>query len=151
MVKHTWLGWGLWSPRQSKTLDFALSARWELRIGAAGRTRLFHLHPNGHFSFDTAFDARWISAAGSEVLKRETLKDDGESESARPDHAPDDHPFHSNPTPITCARRRSTVAAYLVDLVMAVGTTRKSWADLRSRCEVRARRDLPGAPGHSAF
>ena len=65
----------------------------------------------------------------------EALKDDGESESARPDHAPDDHPFHSNPIPITCARRRSTVDAYLVDLVMAVGERRKKWADLRSRCE----------------
>ena len=63
------------------------------------------------------------------------LEADGESGSARPDHPADDHPFHSNPIPITCARRRSMVAAHQVDLVMAVGTTRKSWADLRSRCE----------------
>ena len=62
------------------------------------------------------------------------LEDDGESESARPDHAPNDHPFHSNPTPIMCARRRSTVAAHLVDLVMAVGMTRKKGAHLLSWC-----------------
>ena len=60
------------------------------------------------------------------------LEDDGESESARPDHAPDDHPFHSNPIPITCARRRSTVAAYLVELVMAGGIDQKKGAHLRS-------------------
>ena len=62
------------------------------------------------------------------------LEDDGESESARPDHAPDDHPFHSNPIPITCARRRSTVAAYLVDLVMAGGIDQKKGAQLVSWC-----------------
>ena len=49
------------------------------------------------------------------------LEDDGESESARPDHPPDDHPFHSNPTPITCARRRSMVAAHQVDLIDRTG------------------------------
>jgi len=63
------------------------------------------------------------------------LEADGESGSARPDHPADDHPFHSNPIPIMCARRRSTVAAHLVDLVMAVGITGKKWAELRSRCE----------------
>ena len=62
------LGAGLWSLSQSKPSIFG--ARSELRIGAAGRTRPFHLHPNGHFSFDMAFDAPWISAAGSEELKR---------------------------------------------------------------------------------
>ena len=62
------------------------------------------------------------------------LEGDGESESARPDHAPDDHPFHSNPIPITCARRRSTVDAYLVDLVMAVGERGKKGADRLRWC-----------------
>ena len=62
------------------------------------------------------------------------LEDDGESVSARPDHAPDDHPFYSNPIPITCARRRSTVDAYLVDLVMAVGERREKGADRLRWC-----------------
>ena len=76
--------------------------------------------------------------AGSALLvprcSNEAIKDDGESESARPDHAPDDHPFHSNPIPITCARRRSTVDAYLVDLVMAVGERGKKGADRLRWC-----------------
>ena len=114
-----------------------VGARSELRSGAAGRAWPFHLHWNGHFRFDTACDAPWQPPGSALPVLMSLfmrLEGDGESESARPDHAPDDHPFHSNPIPITCARRRSTVDAYLVDLVMAVGERREKGADRLRWC-----------------